>query len=318
MPQIRPRTILCVYSILCEARTEVHVVGMGSEPGMKNFGRLVKLYPRRYLASFRAYQAAIEHTEENCQLFYGSQIPDSVLCESGSDVRVLGIGSGSGEVDSIILKKLLRHHDSVYSRVVEPSQDMIERYKTRVREDTSLGAVRFDWRHQTAEEYLLTEEHTKFNLIHAVHVLYHVSDLHATLRNMWEQLADGGHMLIEIKSDNTLYRKMWRDFGEGDRLESVFRTSSDVKQWFDDMGVSYVTSEDETNIDVTECFKENSKTGLQLLEFFALTPYIANEQELRSTVLEYIRCNSSVIGDKVLLKSVSEVIVAYKNAKESR
>ncbi|XP_035695840.1 uncharacterized protein LOC118429464 [Branchiostoma floridae] len=133
---------------------------------------------------------------------------------------------------------------------------------------------------------------------------------------MWEQLADGGHMVVEIKSDNgvggRLYYKLWAEFGDGDRLKSVFRMSCDVKQWLDKMDISYVTSEEETNIDVTECFKENSKTGMRLLEFFTLTPYIAKEPEIRSTVLEYIRCNSSVVGDKVFFKSVSEVIVAHK------
>ncbi|XP_078611482.1 histamine N-methyltransferase B-like [Branchiostoma floridae x Branchiostoma japonicum] len=288
------------------------------ETGMANFGRLVKLFPERYLASFRAYQDAIEKKDkDDCNSFIGSKVPDAVLCESGTDARVLGIGSGSGEVDSIILKKLLQRHNSVYNRVVEPSAELIERYKTRVSEDTSLQAVEFDWRHQTAEEYFLTRvQVTSFNLVHAVHVLYHVKDLHAALRNMWEQLADGGHMVVQIKSDNgvggRLYYKLWAKFGDGDRLKSVFRMSCDVKQWLDKMNISYVTSEEETNIDVTECFKENSKTGMRLLEFFTLTPYIVKEPEIRSTVLEYIRCNSSVVGDKVFFKSVSEVIVAHK------
>ncbi|XP_066292000.1 histamine N-methyltransferase B-like [Branchiostoma lanceolatum] len=284
---------------------------------MMNFGKLVKLSPERYSACFRAYQTVIEKkNKEDYHPFYRSNVPDSILCESGAEVRVLGIGSGSGEIDSIILNRLLQHHDSVYNRVVEPSEELIERYKIRAREDTSLGDVTFDWRQQTAEEYFLDKDRTTFNLAHAVHVLYHVKDLHATLRNMWEQLADGGRMLVQIKSDagvgGRLFHKMWEKFGEGDRLQSVFRMSCDVKQWLDEMGISYVTSEDETNIDVTECFKENSKKGMLLLEFFTLTPYIANEPELRSMVLEYIRNNSSVVGDKVFFKSISEVIVAHK------
>ncbi|XP_035686850.1 histamine N-methyltransferase-like [Branchiostoma floridae] len=286
---------------------------------MENFGRLVKDFPEQYLTCFKAYKASIEKKDrDNFNHFYRSTALDAILCDSGTDARVLGIGSGSGEVDSIILKKLLQRHNSVYNRVVEPAEDLIERYKARVREDTSLQAVEFDWRQQTAEEYFLTEEPvtTTFNLVHAVHVLYHVKDLHATLRNMWEQLADGGHMVVQIKSDNgvggRLYDKMWEHFGEGDRLKSVFRMSCDIKEWLDNMGIGYDTSEEDTNINVTECFKENSETGMRLLEFFTLTPYIANEPELRSTVLEYIRNNSSVVGDQVYFKSVSEVVVAHK------
>ena len=69
-----------------------------------------------------------------------------------------------------------------------------------MREDTSLGAVKFDWLQQTAEEYFQTKDDTKFHLINAVHVLYYVEDLVATLRNMWEQLADGGYIFIAMQS----------------------------------------------------------------------------------------------------------------------
>ncbi|XP_019632069.1 PREDICTED: histamine N-methyltransferase-like [Branchiostoma belcheri] len=100
-----------------------------------------------------------------------------------------------GEVDSAILRKILQRQSSVYNRVVEPSEEMIKGFKALVQHDTSLGAVKFDWRQQTAEEYFSRSDGTKFDLAHAIHVLYHVEDHHATLRNMWEQLAEGGHLL---------------------------------------------------------------------------------------------------------------------------
>ncbi|XP_066280277.1 histamine N-methyltransferase-like [Branchiostoma lanceolatum] len=100
-----------------------------------------------------------------------------------------------------MLKKLLHRHNSVYNRVVEPSGEMLGRYKALVREDTSLGAVKFDWRQQTTEEYFQTRGDTKFHLVHAVHVMYYVEDIQTTLRNMWEQVADDGYMLVAMKSD---------------------------------------------------------------------------------------------------------------------
>ncbi|KAI8480655.1 hypothetical protein Bbelb_416040 [Branchiostoma belcheri] len=320
----------------------------------------------RYTASFGAYKAAMEVSLDNYYQFYGSNVPDTVLCEPGAAVRVLGIGSGSGEIDIVILKKLLQRHHSVYSRVVEPSEDMIGRYKVRityatvttrrtcfcvlstcknvgkrrasvhgtynslttcakydtrnrsrpdlacrphsytlrnrasdvrvtngdatpsprfqkkrskrnlpqnalVREDASLGAVEFDWCQQTVEEYFTTEEDTKFHLIHAIHVLYYVEDLHATLRNMWEQLADGGYMFIAMQSDKSglgkLGHKLKDAFVQGDPLNTPFCLSGDVKQWLDAMTISYVTSEDENyHINVTECLKEDSETGSLLLD----------------------------------------------------
>ncbi|CAH1263435.1 HNMT [Branchiostoma lanceolatum] len=265
-------------------------------------GRLINYSPERYLACMKALRAAYGNDQINrdpayCQSF-GAKLPDSTLCEPGTDVRVLGIGSGSGDVDSALLKKLLQRHNSVYNRVVEPSEEMIELYKTGVSEDTSLGAVKFDWRQQTAEEYFQTKhpKDTKFHLIHAIHVLYHVDDLHATLRDMWEQLADGGYMLIAIKSGNDagakLWYKLWEEFGQGDRLETSLRTSDDVKHWLDAKGISYVTSDEDGfafNVNISECFNEESEEGRKILDFLTQTPHVSSMPEIRSMALEHLR-----------------------------
>ncbi|XP_066280276.1 histamine N-methyltransferase-like [Branchiostoma lanceolatum] len=232
---------------------------------MVTVGGLIEHSQERYLAAFTVFVAALETSQEHYRLSYGSKVPDSTLCEAGTDVRVLGIGSGSGGIDIVILKKLLQRHNSMYNRVVEPSGEMIERYKTLVRGDTSLGAVKFDWRQLTAEEYFKTKEDTKFHLIHAVHVLYHVDDPYATLRDMWEQLADGGCMLVAMESDKSdwgnLGHKLKDTFGQGDHdhLKRSFRMSGDVKQWLDTAGISYVTAEDENNINVTEFLRRTRR-----------------------------------------------------------
>ncbi|XP_066281598.1 histamine N-methyltransferase-like isoform X2 [Branchiostoma lanceolatum] len=287
------------------------LVGMDSR--MLTIGRL-NLSPDRYAAGLKAFQAAYETGTESHYQSFGAMVPDSTLCEAGADVRVLAIGSGSGEADINILKKLLQNHKGVYNRVVEPSET-IEDYKTLVGTDKSLGAVKCDWHQQTAEEYFQTKEGTKFHLIHAIHCLYHVEDLHVTLRNMWEQLTDGGYMLVgmDAESDWTrLWYKLWDDFGQGDRLKTVYRTSGDVKQWLDARGIKYVTEEAESFFNVTECFKEGSEAGMLLLDFLTQTPDISSEPEMKSMVLEYIRRNSSVIDDTILLKTMGNIIVAFK------
>ncbi|XP_078593204.1 histamine N-methyltransferase-like [Branchiostoma floridae x Branchiostoma japonicum] len=163
--------------------------------GRTKVGMLNNDSPVHYAACFKVFLTALETTKEKSRQFFESKVPDSLLCEPGAELRVLGIGSGSREADSFMLKKLLQRHSSVYNRVVEPSEELIEEYKALAREDASLGAVNFDWRQQTAEEYFQTKDDTKFHLIHASHVLYYVEDPDATLRNMWEQLEDGGYML---------------------------------------------------------------------------------------------------------------------------
>ncbi|CAH1262525.1 HNMT [Branchiostoma lanceolatum] len=261
---------------------------------MLTIGRL-NLSPDRYEAGMRVFQAAYETGTESHYQSFGAMVPDSTLCEAGADVRVLAIGSGSGEADINILKKLLQNHKSVYNRVVEPSET-IEGYKTLVGTDKSLGAVKCDWRQQTAEEYFQTKGDTKFHLIHAIHCLYHVEDLHTTLRNMWEQLVDGGYMLVGMDSESDwtkLWYKLWDDFGQGDRLKTVYRTSGDVKQWLDARGIKYVTEEAESFFNVTECFKEGSEAGKLLLDFLTQTPDISS----RRCDICLINQRTTVLGD---------------------
>ncbi|XP_066267974.1 histamine N-methyltransferase-like [Branchiostoma lanceolatum] len=198
----------------------------------------------------------------------------------------------------------------------------MERYKALVRGDTSLSAVKFDWRQQTAEEYFQTKEDTKFHLIHAIHLLTLVEDLDATMRNMWEQLADGGHMMVAMVSDESpfgkLWYKLWDDFGQGDRLKTEFRTSGDVRQWLDARDISYVTSVKEMSLNLAECFKEHSEAGNLILDFMTKTSHVADQPEIKSTALQHIRRNSTVVGDKIIFPLITEVIVANKNDTEEK
>ncbi|XP_019637253.1 PREDICTED: histamine N-methyltransferase-like [Branchiostoma belcheri] len=162
---------------------------------MLKVGRLIRDSPVRWEAAYKTFLAATETTRPRAYLeFLEDNIPIPTPRQEGAAVRVLSIGSGSGEVDSAILRKILQRQSSVYNRVVEPSGEMIKNFKAMVQHDTSFGAVKFDWRQQTAEEYFSDNDGKKFDLAHAVHVLYFVEDHHATLRNMWEQLAEGGHL----------------------------------------------------------------------------------------------------------------------------
>ncbi|XP_066280275.1 histamine N-methyltransferase-like [Branchiostoma lanceolatum] len=286
--------------------------------GRLKVGRLNNDSPARYAASFTSFLDATEMSKESYYHSYESKVPDSTLCEAGTEVRVLGIGSGSGEADSIITKKLLQRHSSVFNRVVEPSGEMIEKYKTLVREDTSLSAVKYDWRQQTTEEYFQTKENTKFHLIHAINVLYYVEDPVATLRNMWEQLADGGCMLVTMESEKgdwgKLQLKLWEYFGQGDRLDTSLRMAGDVKRWLDAMGATYVSFQNKVNVNATECFEKNSEEGMLLLDFITHTPYTSDIPEIQAMALEFIRRHSSVVDDRIIFLSVEETIVAFKKA----
>ncbi|XP_019628697.1 PREDICTED: histamine N-methyltransferase-like [Branchiostoma belcheri] len=289
---------------------------------MLRVGRLIKDSPVRWAAAYKVTKGAFVGTTRQRfnEEFLGKTIPIPTPRREGTNIRVLSIGSGSGEADSVILRKIMQSQTSVYSRVVEPSGEMLQDFKAMVQQDTSLGAVKFNWRQQTAEEYFSDYDGTKFDLAHAVRVLYHVEDHHAALRNMWEQLADGGYLFVLLLSDKRgvgkLHHEMWKWFPhENDRLQTSLRTSSDVTRSLESMGISYVIAEDEHDVNLAECYKEDSETGRLLLDFLTQTSNVYEYPKMRSAVLEYCLRNSSLVDDKIVFKVRTAAIIARKNEK---
>ncbi|XP_078695813.1 histamine N-methyltransferase-like [Branchiostoma floridae x Branchiostoma belcheri] len=291
---------------------------------MLKVGRLIRDSPVRWEAAYKAFLGATETTRSRAYLeFLEENIPIPTPRQEGAAVRVLSIGSGSGEVDSAILRKILQRQSSVYNRVVEPSGEMLKDFKALVQHDTSLdAAVKFDWRQQTAGEYFSESDGIKFDLAHAVHALYFVDDHDATLRNMWEQLAEGGHLFVLALTDKRglgkLYHETWNWFPHGnDRLTTTLRNSGDVRRSLDSLGINYViTDEQEQYVNVAECFKEDSEAGRLLLDFLTQTSNVSAHPEMRSKVLEFFLRNSSSVDDKILFSTANAAIIARKSTQK--
>eukprot|EP00058_Branchiostoma_floridae_P027865 XP_002613356.1 hypothetical protein BRAFLDRAFT_68341 [Branchiostoma floridae] len=251
---------------------------------MLKVGKLIKDSPVRWDAAYKVFVGAFETARPRWyEEFLENNIPVPTPQQEGGDVRVLSIGSGSGETDNVVLKKIMQSRSSVYNRVVEPSAEMLRDFKT-------------------AEEYFSDSDGTKFDLAHAVQVLYHVDDHHVTLRNMWEQLADGGHLFALLLSDKRgmgrLFHEIWKWFPHGDdRLRTSLRSSGDVKRSLESSGISYVIAEDEHDVNLAECYKEDSEAGRLILDFLTQTSDVYAHPKMRSAVLEYcLRHSSSVDG----------------------
>ncbi|XP_019632671.1 PREDICTED: histamine N-methyltransferase-like [Branchiostoma belcheri] len=306
---------------------------------MLKVGRLINDAPLRWSAAYKEFYRAVVELRLYDE-FWQKNVPIPTPRREGTGVRVLSIGSGSGEVDSAILRKIMQNQSSVnlYSRVVEPSAERLRDFKDLVQQDTSLSTVKFDWRQQTVEEYFSESDGAKFDLAHAIQVLYHVQDHHATLRNMWEQLADGGYlfalllsgMLTKTNHQHTrifadkigqgeLQHEMWKWFpheNDRDRLQTSHITSGDVTRSLESMGISYVIAEVDVDINIAECYKEDSETGRLLLDFLTQTSNVHAHPKMRSAVLEYCLRNSSMVDDKVLFKARNAAITARKNTKK--
>ncbi|KAM9456234.1 histamine N-methyltransferase-like isoform 2-T3 [Clarias gariepinus] len=109
-----------------------------------------------YLQSFELFlENSTEH--KSIKNFIYTTLPD-ILARIGAGeptLNVMGVGSGSGEIDLEILKVLHEKHPDVKveNEVVEPSNAMLNKYRALLTETPALKDDTFTWNKMTATEF---------------------------------------------------------------------------------------------------------------------------------------------------------------------
>ncbi|XP_071476278.1 histamine N-methyltransferase-like [Diadema antillarum] len=169
---------------------------------------------------------------------------------SDHTLRSLGVGSGSGDYDILLLRMLSQRFTRFNHVVVEPARVFLEHFQSAVPKESSsgtrsiLGAANFEWRNETLQEYMAKKSGRsaegspqQFDFISAVHSLYYVDDLHTSKRSM-----------------------------HGFRKEDHYN-AADAKQILSELNIPYTISEQRIILDITSIFDEGSTEGNLLLDF---------------------------------------------------
>ncbi|TRY98319.1 hypothetical protein DNTS_031702 [Danionella cerebrum] len=276
----------------------------------------------RYNRSFELFlQRSSEH---QCMLdFIHNTLPDILASIGGGRpiVNVIGVGSGAGEMDLEMLAQLHQKHPNVKidNKVVEPSDEMLHKYKVRVSETPGLDHVDFTWNKMTASEF---EEHwkekqsgKKMDFIHMIQMLYYVKDPKATVSFFRSLLDKEGRLLIILVSGESGWGRLWTTFRE-QLCNSDFSpcvTTGDIKTFLDTESIPYKNYELLSQMDITECFIEGDQVGELLLDF--LTEVIefskSAPEHLKKGVLDLLRhpeCSREVDG-RIIFNNNLEVLV---------
>ncbi|XP_070553906.1 histamine N-methyltransferase-like [Ptychodera flava] len=106
-----------------------------------------------------------------------------VNIKSQSTFRMLGVGSGSGETDLMMISHLQKLFPSIENVVIEPTPDLVEKYRSLFKEKQHVWeGVKTKWREQTLESFQTSVGSTvSFHFISAIHCLYYVDDYRATI-----------------------------------------------------------------------------------------------------------------------------------------
>ncbi|XP_033628191.1 histamine N-methyltransferase-like [Asterias rubens] len=251
---------------------------------------------------------------------FSNEVVKQLPCKlnENEELRVLGIGSGSGEMESKMLAMLLQKYPRITNCVVEPAVDQIVQYKALVQsKGRELQGVNFDWRQQTMDQYREADsDGAKFHFINAVHSMYYVEDLDSSLTYMYDLLEPGGKLLIITISDDSGTCRLFNRFtGYQDHLMHLI-SSADVRSSFDRRNIPYTQSQQKSRVEITKFLDETSEDGNLLMDFliqivkFKETASDAQYKE----VMEYMLSGdcSEKDGDEVLFNNDWDAVIIEK------
>ncbi|XP_060683725.1 histamine N-methyltransferase-like [Hemiscyllium ocellatum] len=248
----------------------------------------------RYLKSFQLFLE--RSTEHQCmKKFFDNDLPaiiNSIGKRGVSCLNVLGIGSGSGEMDLAILEQIHSRHPgvSIHNEVVEPNAGHISKYKELVKEKGQGLNASFTWNQMYTTDYEKQnkerKESKKFDFIHMIQLLYFVENVHDTIKYFHSLLERNGKLLIIQVADDSGWSSLWTKFG------SRFPTSIslDVQNVLAEMKMKYQIYEHSSDFDITECFIEGNENGDCLLDFLTDSADFRKTapEDLKSEVLQYL------------------------------
>ncbi|XP_059783104.1 histamine N-methyltransferase [Balaenoptera ricei] len=234
----------------------------------------------RYVESFRRFLD--NSTEHQCmQQFMDEKLPGIIarIGDTKSEIKILSIGGGAGEIDLHILSKVQAQYPgvSINNEVVEPSAEQITKYKELVAKTSNLENIKFTWHKETSSEYqnrmMEKKELQKWDFIHMIQMLYYVKDIPATLKFFHSLLATSAKILIAVVSGTSSWNKLWKKYGSHLHRDELcqYVTSSDLMQMLDKMGIKYECYDLLSTMDISDCFIDGNENGDLLWDFLTET-----------------------------------------------
>ncbi|XP_038078813.1 histamine N-methyltransferase B-like isoform X2 [Patiria miniata] len=288
----------------------------------------ISFYDDHYLECQRAFEKASPWTPDLNKWIHthlGSRVLeklDSTLPEGGQ-LKLLGIGSGEGEVEYNLITRLLSKYPTIHNTVVDPSQTQLDLYKDLIKEKApELDGVQYDWHAKTLAQYRHSSEEsgdrTKFHFISALFCLYYEADLYSSLEYLLSRLEPGGVLLAAMETDRCDVMKIEERFQFGADSDDVpLYCFTDMTAHFEKRGVPFAVlnqPDDQRDFDVTAIFDESSREGALLLDFISS---VANFRQvappgLLADFLSYVRSLATLREGRVLLFYDTDYVLASK------
>ncbi|XP_077392854.1 histamine N-methyltransferase A-like isoform X2 [Festucalex cinctus] len=255
-------------------------------------------------SDIQSYQFYLQHSGEHATVsrFLLEYLPEQFkrIAAGKSNLAVLGVGSGGGELDVQMLSMLQSICPTIpiSADVVEGSTELVANFKALLAKTDNLEKIPFTWHVMLSEDYRKQVKNVKkYDFIHMIQMIYYVDNLTETIKFYHSCLNKNGSLMITIVKTGDGWDLLWKTFSREMCNESipVNRSSGDVLASLKTLGLQYEEHSIPNTFDITECFNPNSETGQRLLGFMTATDDFAQSftPQIRADILNLLRSKCS-------------------------
>lgn len=249
---------------------------------------------KTFLENSTARQSIVKCVQDGIKLALEKIAPLDV----NKAFNVLGVGSGKGEMDVLIMQFIAAQlkagetdvKPSIHSLVVEPSSFLLAKFKASAASLptslTDLARVSFEWQQTTFQEYKQTcaaqdkKIWPSFDFIHFIHSIYYMDAEDTLLTCFEQQLGEKGAIFCLVQTEESYFVKVQETFkgrltfGSEDMM---IYTENDLAKIAAQKGWKYDIIRKDFIIDVSLCFGERSAQGDLLFDF------LTHQKDFRAT-----------------------------------
>ncbi|XP_071944598.1 histamine N-methyltransferase-like [Antedon mediterranea] len=224
------------------------------------------------------------------------------------ECRILGVGSGVGEIDCFICENLQKKQKNIFVRVLEPNAVEMNHFNANVCSNKCLDVVKFYWRQVDALDYFKETRDKRFHIIHLFHVLYYFKGNEMNvIQQCFNQLEVGGRLLIIQASASNGLLSIRKAFAkelcslEDDKFNRV--SGEDLLFIINRLRYKYHSDNIRSSLDVSQCLADpKSKTGSLLWDFLTgVDKFVETSPNLVLQIRNMLTLERPVIGDKTCI-----------------
>lgn len=276
------------------------------EKGEKNTLLTDKINYRETLQTYLRYVQQLPPQRDWMKYKFGLRIRD--ILDEKKNIKVLGVGTGSGEVDIDFLNEIVRCGKerlgetgyNVLYQVIEPNSSNIDFFRNAVKDNPEYKQIQFRWYNGTFDKFCTDfrtreTEDNKFDFVHFVRVFYHIDSVKSFDRTYAHLLAKNGIMCAVGENEDAFWPRMMHFLADHKMEHECFTCSGPVSQnyflpgWINqarERDWKYESYVHGYHFDITLMYDPSSKDGNQVMDF-ALHAKSARKTVKQSTIDDF-------------------------------